>query len=128
MVYHDKTTGHMILGEAAINLAFDEQEITLVALIRQLSEMAEQERNDERVTQIADARNWLKGFIESSTRDRAELNWLVETGQAPVNLKDYRRCGHCCLFCAGAAPGLSAREAGQRGSGIVHVGQNLTRT
>lgn len=90
MVYHDKTTGHMILGEAAINLAFEEQEITLVALIRQLSEMAEQERNDERVTQIADARNWLKGFIESSTRDRAELNWLVETGQAPVNLKDYR--------------------------------------
>lgn len=90
MVYHDKTTGHMILGEAAINLAFDEQEITLVALIRQLSEMAEQERNDERVTQIADARNWLKGFIESSTRDRAELNWRVETGQAPVNLKDYR--------------------------------------
>lgn len=57
MVYHDKTTGHMILGEAAINLAFDEQEITLVALIRQLSDMAEQERNDERVTQIADARN-----------------------------------------------------------------------
>ncbi|PHP93385.1 hypothetical protein CBF17_013345 [Pantoea agglomerans] len=90
MVYHDKTTGHMILGEAAINLAFDEQEITLVALIRQLSEMAEQERNDERVAQIADARNWLKGFIEPSTRDRAELNWLVETGQAPVNLKDYR--------------------------------------
>lgn len=90
MVYHDKTTGHMILGEAAINLAFDEQEITLVALTRQLSEMAEQERNDERVAQIADARNWLKGFIEPSTRDRAELNWLVETGQAPVNLKDYR--------------------------------------
>ena len=90
MVYHDKTTGHMILGEAAINLAFDEQEITLVALIRQLSEMAEQEPNDERVTQIADVRNWLKGFIESSTRDRAELNWLVETGQAPVSLKDYR--------------------------------------
>ena len=90
MVYHDKTTGHMILGEAAINLAFDEQEITLVALIRQLSDMAEQEHNDERVTQIADARNWLKGFIKSSTRDHAELNWLVETGQAPVNLKDYR--------------------------------------
>ncbi|WHQ73940.1 hypothetical protein [Pantoea sp. Lij88] len=90
MVYHDKTTGHMILGEAAINLAFEEQEITLVSLIRQLGEMAENEHSDERVEQIADARNWLKGFIEASTRDRAELNWLVETGQAPVSLKDYR--------------------------------------
>lgn len=90
MVYHDKTTGHMILGEAAINLAFEEQEITLVSLIRQLGEMAENERSDERVEQIADARNWLKGFIEALTRDRAELNWLVETGQAPVSLKDYR--------------------------------------
>lgn len=90
MVYHDKKTGHIILGEAAINLAFEEQEITLVSLIRQLSVMAENERSDERVEQIADARNWLKGFIEASTRDRAELNWLVETGQAPVSLKDYR--------------------------------------
>ncbi|WP_419964128.1 hypothetical protein [Pantoea vagans] len=90
MVYHDKTIGHRILGEAAINLAFEEQEITLVSLIRQLGEMAENERSDERVAQIADARNWLKDFIEASTRDRAELNWLVETGQAPVCLKDYR--------------------------------------
>ncbi|NBB54156.1 hypothetical protein GU930_03365 [Pantoea vagans] len=90
MVYHDKTIGHIILGEAAINLAFKEQEITLVSLIRQLAEMAENERSDERVAQIADTRNWLKGFIEASTRDRAELNWLVETGQAPVYLKDYR--------------------------------------
>ena len=90
MVYHDKTTGHMILGEAAINLAFEEQEITLISLIRQLGEMAENERSDDRVEQIADARNWLKSFIDPKTRDRAELNWLVETGQAPVNLKDYR--------------------------------------
>lgn len=90
MVYYDKKTGHMILGEAAINLAFDEQEITLVSLIRQLGVMAEHENNDDRVAQIADARHWLKGFIEGSTRDRAELNWLVVTGQAPVSLKDYR--------------------------------------
>ncbi len=90
MVYYDKTTGHMILGEAAINLAFEEQEITLVSLIRQLGEMAENERSDDRVEQIADARNWLKGFIDPTTRDRAELNWLVETGQAPISLKDYR--------------------------------------
>lgn len=90
MVYHDKTIGHIILGEAAINLAFEEQEITLVSLISQLAEMAENERSDERVAQIADTRNWLKGFIEASMRDRAELNWLVETGQAPVYLKDYR--------------------------------------
>ncbi|MGK3141217.1 hypothetical protein [Pantoea sp. C2G6] len=90
MVYHDKTIGHKILGEAAINLAFAEQEITLVSLIRQLGIMAENESNDDRVAQIADARHWLKGFIESSTRERAELNWLVVTGQAPVTLKDYR--------------------------------------
>lgn len=90
MVYYDKNVGHMILGEAAINLAFTEQEITLVSLIRQLGEMAEHERSDERVAKIADARNWLKSFTEAASRDRAELNWLVETGQAPVFLKDYR--------------------------------------
>lgn len=90
MVFHDKSTGHMILGEAAINLAFEQQDITLVSLIRQLGEMAENESNDDRVAQIADARNWLKSFIKASTRDRAELNWLVVTGQEPVELKKYR--------------------------------------
>ncbi|MBZ6393484.1 MULTISPECIES: hypothetical protein [Pantoea] len=90
MVFHDKSTGHMILGEAAINLAFEQQDITLVSLIRQLGEMAENESNDDRVAQIADARNWLKSFINASTRDRAELNWLVVTGQEPVELKNYR--------------------------------------
>ncbi|MHA6311190.1 MULTISPECIES: hypothetical protein [Pantoea] len=90
MVFHDKSTGHMILGEAAINLAFQQQDITLVSLIRQLGEMAENESNDDRVAQIADARNWLKSFINASTRDRAELNWLVVTGQEPVELKNTR--------------------------------------
>lgn len=90
MVFHNKSTGHMILGEAAINLVFERQDITLVALIRQLGEMAENESNDDRVVQIAEARSWLKSFISPSTRDRAELNWLVVTGQEPVKLKNYR--------------------------------------
>ncbi|MFV9670993.1 hypothetical protein [Pantoea sp. ARC607] len=90
MIYHEKQVGHIILGEATINLAFEEQEITLASLIRQLGVMAENEQSDERVAQIADARNWLKSFVEASSRDRAELNWLVETGQAPAFLKDYR--------------------------------------
>ncbi|ORM50904.1 hypothetical protein HA41_17575 [Pantoea conspicua] len=90
MVFHNKSTGYIILGEAAINLAFKQQDITLVSLIRQLGEMAENESNDDRVVQIADARNWLKSFINASTRARAELNWLVATGQEPVELKNYR--------------------------------------
>lgn len=76
MVFHNKTTGHRIPGEAAINLAFEEQEITVVSLIRQLSEMAEKERSDERVAQIALAQRFYRHLntrprrIKLAGRDR----------------------------------------------------------
>ncbi|WP_313651859.1 hypothetical protein [Pantoea sp.] len=90
MIYYEKNVGHIILGEATINLAFEGQEISLASLIQQLGVMAENEKNDERVAQIADARNWLKGLAEAASHDRAELKWLVESGQAPAFLDDYR--------------------------------------
>ncbi|MGD9424665.1 hypothetical protein ACLHDD_05740 [Pantoea sp. NSTU24] len=90
MIYHEKSVGHIILGEATVNLAFEAQEISLASLIQQLGVMAENEKSDERVAQIADTRNWLKSFAEAASHDRAELNWLAETDQVPVFLNDYR--------------------------------------
>ncbi|MGP2415450.1 hypothetical protein ACTUSQ_14945 [Pantoea ananatis] len=89
MYFHDEATGHKIIGEAAVNLALHDEEITVVSLIRQLSVMADNEIDDERVIQIADARKWLKSFINVATRERAELNWMAVTGQVPANLTEH---------------------------------------
>ncbi|WP_324019795.1 hypothetical protein GC090_11375 [Pantoea sp. JZ29] len=89
MNFHDEATGHKIIGEAAVNLALQNEEITVVSLIRQLSTMADHESDDERVLLIADARKWLKSFINVATRERAELNWMVVTGQVPANVIEH---------------------------------------
>lgn len=89
MNFHDEMTGHMIIGEAAISLAVRDEEINVIALIKQLGIMAETEADDDRVVLIADARKWLKSFIPDSTRERAELNWMVVTGQVPSVLKEH---------------------------------------
>ncbi len=53
---------HVILGEAAINLIFKQEEVTVMTLIRELNAMAENEPEDDRLITIHAARGWLRDF------------------------------------------------------------------
>lgn len=62
MIISDEEKGHVIIGEAAVNLIFNREEISLETLLNELKVMAENEPSDERVIAISAARNWLKTF------------------------------------------------------------------
>lgn len=76
MLFHDEEQGHIIIGEAVINLAVSQKEININSLIIELGTMAEGDVSDSRLAQIADARRWLKAYAETSPRNREELRWL----------------------------------------------------
>jgi hypothetical protein len=62
-IQHDGK-GHVIIGEAALSLALGEREISVHSLISQLGHMAEAGGSDSRLTEISEARSWLKSFHE----------------------------------------------------------------
>ncbi|NIF23990.1 hypothetical protein [Candidatus Pantoea multigeneris] len=64
MSIHNDGKGHVIIGEAALSLALSEKEISVRSLISELKHMAEAGGNDNRLTEISEARDWLKSFHE----------------------------------------------------------------
>ncbi|WP_442799401.1 hypothetical protein [Pantoea vagans] len=66
MLIQNDEKGHVIIGEAALSLALGEKEISIASLFTQLGFMAKSESNAERLTQIAEARNWLSSFKSPS--------------------------------------------------------------
>lgn len=62
MLFQNDEKGHVIIGEAALSLALGEKEISIATLFTQLGYMAKSESNADRLTKIAEARNWLSSF------------------------------------------------------------------
>lgn len=81
MYFHDEKLDQAIIGEAALSLALCEYEITVDALIKQLSVMAERETSEPRLLLIFDARSWLMRYRSAGHRQLAELNWLTPQRQ-----------------------------------------------
>jgi hypothetical protein len=61
---HHDGKGHVIIGEAALSLALGEKEISVHSLISELGRMAKAGGSDNRLTEISEARSWLKSFNE----------------------------------------------------------------
>ncbi|NIF23972.1 hypothetical protein [Candidatus Pantoea multigeneris] len=81
-IQHDGK-GHVIIGEAALSLALGVKEISVHSLISELGHMAEADGSDNRLTEIAAARIWLKSFHEPEQAVR-----LVPYLQTLVGLSD----------------------------------------
>ncbi|MBK0123967.1 hypothetical protein IAE30_09435 [Pantoea sp. S61] len=64
MSNHHDGKGHVIIGEAALSLALGEKEISVQSLIAELGSMAQAGGSDKRLTEISEARTWLKSFHE----------------------------------------------------------------
>ena len=82
MIISDEEKGHVIIGEAAVNLIFNREEISLGALLSELQGMAENEPSDERLIAISAARSWLKAFHQPGTLSREGAVWFTPVQQA----------------------------------------------
>jgi len=81
VLFHENVIGHVIIGEATLNLALGDQEISVATLIDELGKMAENEESDTRLAQIADARSWLKNFVKPERLHLAQMHWQKQTEQ-----------------------------------------------
>lgn len=82
LIISDEEKGHVIIGEAAVNLIFNREEISLGALLTELQGMAENEPSDERLIAISAARSWLKAFRQPGTLSREGAVWYAPMQQA----------------------------------------------
>lgn len=65
MLLQDDEKGHVIIGEAALHLALADREINVASLLNELRRMAADHCSDDRLSQISEARSWLRAFITS---------------------------------------------------------------
>jgi hypothetical protein len=75
---------HVVIGEAAMNLIFNREEISLGALINQLQSMASAEQDDDRLLKIWEARKWLLEFKKGALTAPSGNHWLA----SPDNQSD----------------------------------------
>ncbi len=63
MILQEDGQGHVIIGEAALQLALADREINIASLMNELRHMATDDCSDDRLSQISEARAWLRTFI-----------------------------------------------------------------
>ncbi|MGE9552994.1 hypothetical protein ACQPT2_17680 [Erwinia amylovora] len=80
MLFHDDELGHTIIGEAALSLALGGKDINVEALIAELNLLAECETCETRLSQISDARSWLKSFNQPGKRNSLSGQWMMSEG------------------------------------------------
>lgn len=94
MLYSEDMTGHAVIGEAAVNLAVREEEISVDALLTELNIMLKAEKITSRSRRISDAINWLRDFRTAGTRGSDNKEWMLldadshsAGGEAPIRLQ-----------------------------------------
>ncbi|WP_158780682.1 hypothetical protein [Pantoea sp. BAV 3049] len=76
-------TNHVMIGEAAINLIINREEISPGSLINQLQIMASNEENDDRLLKIWEARKWLLDFRKGNVSSAQGQHWLASLERQP---------------------------------------------
>ena len=76
-MYSEDMTGHAVIGEAAVNLAVREVEISVDALLAELNIMLKSEKISSRSRRISDAISWLRDFRTVGARGGADKEWML---------------------------------------------------
>ncbi|MDI6636478.1 hypothetical protein [Pantoea dispersa] len=94
MLYSEDMTGHAVIGEAAVNLAVREQEITIDSLLTELNVMLRAEELSSRIARISAAITWLRDFLTVAARGGAAQSWMLSDagdlsggGEATIRLQ-----------------------------------------
>lgn len=77
MLYSEGMTGHAVIGEAAVNLAVREQEITVDSLLTELNMMLRDEELSSHIARISAAIDWLRGFRTLGARGGMTKSWML---------------------------------------------------
>lgn len=77
MLYSEDMTGHAVIGEAGVNLAVREQEITVDSLLTKLNIMLADEESGSRIARISAAIDWLRDFSTVGARGGATKSWML---------------------------------------------------
>lgn len=96
MLYSEDMTGYAVIGEAAVNLAVREQEITVDSLLTELNVMLRAEELSSRIARISAAIAWLRDFRTVGARGGAAQSWMLSDagdlsggGEATIRLQAY---------------------------------------
>lgn len=76
MFISDEVKGNKMMGEAALNLLFNSEQVTTANLVKQLKMMAEIEADEDRLLLMHKTRRWLEGYISVSCRKPERAGWL----------------------------------------------------
>ena len=94
MLYSEDMTGHAVIGEAAVNLAVREEEISVDALLTELDIMLKAEKISSRSRRISDAISWLRDFRTVGARGSDNKEWMLPNvdshsagGEATIRLQ-----------------------------------------
>ncbi|MDF7628200.1 hypothetical protein PUG46_02850 [Erwiniaceae bacterium L1_55_4] len=94
MLYSEDMTGHAVIGEAAVNLAVREEEISVDALLTELDIMLKAEKTSSRSRRISDAISWLRDFRTVGARGSDNKEWMLPNvdshsagGEATIRLQ-----------------------------------------
>ena len=83
-MYSEDMNGHAVIGEAAVNLAVREKEITVGALMAELKVMLKAESlSGSRSQRISDAIGWLHDFRILSKREVVTERWMLHDADQP---------------------------------------------
>ena len=71
MLFHEDEEGHVIIGEAVLQLALAGKEITVFSLLNELNLMAKDKISVSRQMDISDVRNWLMEYAEKGDTEQS---------------------------------------------------------
>jgi hypothetical protein len=95
--FSDDEKANVIIGEAALTLITNHQEVSVDSLLKQLQKMTSQEKDKSRLREMGAAIKWLTGFRTVSVHAAAEALWLsgsantddlIERSTDEIRLKD----------------------------------------
>jgi len=80
VLLQDDEKGHVIIGEAVLQLALAKEEITVASLLVELRRMAMHVESDDRRVELSEARKWLQGFIKPGRARQPVPNLQILAG------------------------------------------------
>ncbi len=76
MFISDEAKGNALIGEAAMNLIFNREEVTVSTLLKKLKSMAEHEIDEGRLLLMHEVCRWLRGFLSLGSLSPERAGWL----------------------------------------------------
>lgn len=76
MFISDEAKGNALIGEAAMNLIFNREEVTVSSLLKKLKTMAETEIDEAKLMLMHEVCRWLRGFLSLGSLSPERAGWL----------------------------------------------------